>query len=252
MNNLITKDNHQISFLENEMPDNETVLIMAHGITVNKDENGFFVELEKKYNEENFSTIRFDFRGHGDSHIKDIDCTITGMIEDLFTVINYAKNKYKKVNLLATSFGCSISLLFLKHFKKNKLKKIVFVNPVISYKTTFTDTDLPWGKSFFPQQGIESAIDSAPILIGRRKFKTGSKMISELFYYEPEKVNIEAIPLSLHQGTNDTMVSYKSCLDYYERFNNGIIQMNTYNASHGITEERGKLYVNIHKFLIDA
>ncbi|KYG71960.1 alpha/beta hydrolase [Roseivirga echinicomitans] len=252
MNKLITKDNHQISFLENEISDNETVLIMAHGITVNKDENGFFVELEKKYNAEDFSTIRFDFRGHGDSPIKDIDCTITGMIEDLYTVINYAKNKYKKVNLLATSFGCSISLLLLKHFKKNKLNKIVFVNPVISYKTTFTDTDLPWGNSFFPQKGIESAIDSAPILIGRRKFKTGSKMISELFYYEPEKVKIKEIPLSLHHGTNDTMVSYKSCSDYYESCKSGKIQMTAYNASHGITEEREKLYINIDKFLIDA
>ena len=248
-NKIITKDNHDISFIEKETASNENILIMAHGITVNKSESGLFDEFEGIFNDHNWNTIRFDFRGHGDSHLKNIDCTIIGMIEDLYCIVKYSQEKYKNIYILATSFGASITLLFLKMFKKAPIKGLMLICPVIDYKTTFTETKLPWGKSFFPQNGIESAISSSPILIGSRKFQASSKMVSELYYLDPSNVEIKNIPISLHHGINDDMVSYDSCLDYYNKFkNNCNMEMHTYNASHGIKEERPKLIENIKKY----
>jgi len=54
------------------------IIIFAHGMTVDKDDEGIFVRAEKELNRLEFSTLRFDFRAHGKSQGNSItDFTIS-------------------------------------------------------------------------------------------------------------------------------------------------------------------------------
>ena len=240
-----TKDGHVISYIEKEINKSKPMVIMSHGITVDKSENGLFDILEKKFNRIDYNKIRYDFRGHGQSPIKDINCTIAGMILDLNEIYNYSSIKYEKVILLSTSFGSSINLLFLSQIKANNIDKVIFVNPVLSYRTTFTQTELNWGKSFFPQTGMSDAIIKAPIIIGSRKFKLSPNMAAEFYFYRPEEIGWNTdIHLFLHHGVKDDKVSFQTCREYHLK-NSKSTSFYSYEDSHGIKKQREVLLKNI-------
>ncbi|OGK09444.1 hypothetical protein A2767_05355 [Candidatus Roizmanbacteria bacterium RIFCSPHIGHO2_01_FULL_35_10] len=71
-------------------PTNKAV-ILAHGLTVDKDEEGIFVELAELLKKKGFAVFRFDFRGHGESEGKSIDTTISGEVADIKSAINFVK-----------------------------------------------------------------------------------------------------------------------------------------------------------------
>ncbi|MEX2028334.1 MAG: alpha/beta fold hydrolase [Candidatus Curtissbacteria bacterium] len=59
-------------------------IIFCHGTTMNKDRESIFTRVEPLLNERGFSTLRFDFRGHGKSSGDPTgDFTISGEITDL-------------------------------------------------------------------------------------------------------------------------------------------------------------------------
>ena len=88
-------------------------IILAHGITVDKDESGIFGDLAEALKEKGFAVFRFDFRGHGESGGKPIDMTISGEIADLKAAVEQVKKAgYKNIGLLAASFGGGIATLY--------------------------------------------------------------------------------------------------------------------------------------------
>ncbi len=249
---IITNDGHNVTYIEKRVDSSSPLIIFSHGITVNKSENGLFEEFEKYFNKEGLNTIRYDFRGHGESPIKDQDCTIMGMIQDFISIYKYSELHYDKVFLISTSFGCSINLLALNELATPKLKKIIFINPVVDYKKTFTKTKLPWAKSFFPQTGMQDAIANSPLIVGSRKFKLGSKMAMEMYYLEPEMVTLSSkISMDYHHGTLDTMVPYESTVELYNKSKCNS-KLYTYEASHGIKEERETLILNVKRSIKEA
>lgn len=248
---ILSPDGHRIAYIESGS-NNETVLLMCHGITVNKSENGTYDDFAAKAESRGWNTFRFDFRGHGQSEVPANHTTITGMILDLYTVVDYLKSKYKNIYFLGTSFGASIFLLYAKKFPIDIVRKACFWNPVIDYASTFTNTDLAWGSSFFPQGGVECALKESPVFIGRRRFEANANMVLELFYYAPQTLSwAKELPLVILHGVNDTMVSYQASKKYAEENSGSNVQLYTYQASHGLTEEREKVFSDTLKFLFD-
>ena len=63
-----TNDNFILEGDFTKIEDSVKGVILAHGMTVNRDDEGIFVRAESKLNELGFSTLKFDFRGHAKSH----------------------------------------------------------------------------------------------------------------------------------------------------------------------------------------
>jgi len=87
----------------------EYAIIMAHGSPSSKDQSRL-VELAEEFNENDFSVLRFDFSGSGESDGGDI--IIGNQVEDLEAAMNYIKERgYTKLGLFGESLGGLISLM---------------------------------------------------------------------------------------------------------------------------------------------
>src|ERR1700753_2701266 len=63
--------------------------LMAHGINMDKNEwNNLHFKISNDLNEQNISTFRFDYRGHGESKGSIRDMTIIGEYLDVVSSVN--------------------------------------------------------------------------------------------------------------------------------------------------------------------
>jgi predicted alpha/beta-fold hydrolase len=91
---LTTPDKIQIvGILSKAKKDNDKIIVLCHGLTVDKDEGGIFRQLSENLVENGFDCFRFDFRGHGESGGKQEEMTIAGELTDLLTVVNFIKSQ---------------------------------------------------------------------------------------------------------------------------------------------------------------
>lgn len=106
---LYIKTSDGIKIAINHFMDNkEQVLIIANGWTMSKD-SSFIREMANLF-AKTFDVISFDFRGHGKS--SGIYTFTSKEPEDLKSVVNYAKNIYKKIYLIGFSLGGAISIIY--------------------------------------------------------------------------------------------------------------------------------------------
>lgn len=173
-----TEDGHKIPVILTKN-NNQHLLIMSHGITTEKTEDGLYSEFSKNILFKNFDSLMFDFRGHGDSLIPFRAISIEGEIIDLKVVLNWAQNQnYQTISYLGSSFGASIALLVSVSYDLTLLSSAVFWNPVIDYKILSDNIDIEWPP----------------------------KMIQEMRRMKPQDVQWPNIPLLIIHGKSDTIV----------------------------------------------
>lgn len=195
------------------------VAILAHGITVEKDEGGFYSNLSKELTADGIRTIRFDFRGHGESGGFSNEMTIAGEITDLTTVIEFARKRFGgPIAIVATSFGASIALLYAA-LKTTSVKTYVLLCPVIDYSRTFLKPVTPWGKKEFGPKRLEIARKRGFLSVGG--FRLGTKLFTEFMFYKPGEILAElSIPTLLVHGTKDSMVPFAVSKAYTRKARN--------------------------------
>lgn len=105
------------------------LVIIAHGWGGNRlgTWNAFFVKAAREFQKNNFSVLRFDFRGSGDSEGKFEDQTITSMLKDLENIITqiseFPEIDKEKICLIGHSQGGYISLL--QAIKDKRIKCLI-------------------------------------------------------------------------------------------------------------------------------
>jgi predicted alpha/beta-fold hydrolase len=200
----------------------EKTLILLHGIATNKNEyHDFYKTLSLDLIKNNYSTVRIDFRGHGDSVLPPSEFTISSQVEDLITTIYWLiKEKgFKKVNLLGTSFGAA-PCIFVSNILPHFIDEVFLISPVLDYNKTFITPMSEWGKDLF-----KNIIDD--VLIKKQKL-----YISDTFYIhsrlvaEMEIINIlsfvnktNRIFHTIH-GDADSMVDYSITLEASQEVKN--------------------------------
>lgn len=214
-------------------------VIYAHGMTVDKDDEGIFVRSETFLNEKGYSTIRFDFRAHGKSSGDSVkDVTISGELKDLDTVFSFIKEKgYSWIGLAGASFGGGISALYAGEHPQS-IQKLFLANPVLDYEKCFLNPTTPWAKDYF-KNSIERYVQNGFIEIGSRKFKVGKGLFEQMTNYFPctslKKYNN---PLLIVHGDQDSKVSHQDVKDCFSKIKNPHKQLVIIKGSeHGFHEE---------------
>lgn len=196
-------------------------LIFAHGMTVDKDDEGIFVRGEAELNALDFATLRFDFRSHGESTGASAqDFTISGELQDLETVVEYLKQQgYTWIGLAGASFGGGVSALYAGA-NSEKIQALFLANPVLNYRKCFLEPKTSWAKKYF-KNAIERAGHNGYIKVGSRQFKVGLQLLKEMSLYFPYQV-LEHYPhpLIVVHGTEDSKVSYQDTYDAYQQLPN--------------------------------
>lgn len=212
-------------------PSNKCV-ILCHGITVDKEEDGGFSPLAQTLNSYGFDAFRFDFRGHGESYGKIVNMTITGEISDLLSAKKFLKSKgYLNFAIVGASFGAIPSVYCAN---RNDIKCLILWYPVLDLVKTFLNPKLPWAKKSFNKKGFGMLSKKGYLLLGVSKL--GKKLISEMSFYKPfEQLSKINIPVLTMHGDKDTYVPY-SVAKRYGKPNSKSRFITLHDAEHGPTE----------------
>lgn len=234
-----TPDGYTLSAIYNKVPQSFKIVVFAHGMTVNKDDEGIFVRSEKLLNDAGISTIRFDFRAHGESTgNSQNDFTITGELTDLETIVNCVRQDgFEWIGLAGASFGGSIAALYSGSHNEG-IQALALANPVLDYKKCFLEPTTPWARKHF--EGVLEVIKKDGFVkIGSRQFKAGERLFDEMQHYYPFKVlDSYKQPLLITHGTVDNKVSYQDVKDVAESLSSEYIQFETIEGSeHGFHDE---------------
>jgi pimeloyl-ACP methyl ester carboxylesterase len=215
------------------------LVLLSHGIVSNKDEDGDFSELAEKWLAPEFDSIRYDFRGHGQSTVKSKDVTISGEILDLMAVVGWARQQgYSELYHVAASFGASIALLAASRFNFGDFSRAVFWNPVTSYINTFVHAKVEWGRTYFDQESNDELAYRSGTRIPESKFVIGPRMTMEFLFYKPEDVVWPAdLPLLIIHGDADTYVPHSDSAKYQERNSQSVILHTLQGVDHGFDDK---------------
>ncbi len=199
------------------------VIVLAHGLTVDKDEEGIFVDLAELLKENSYAVFRLDFRGHGESEGESIDTTISGEVSDVDDSIKLVETEgYKNIGLLGASVGGGIAALYSAENQKN-LKCLCLWNPSLNYDHTFLNPITPWLKNRRLQM-MEDLKNKGWTTVGSRKKVYGKKFFEEMTQFYPYKALLKiTIPTVIIHGTNDKYVPYEDAKNYVKNLKNGTL-----------------------------
>jgi pimeloyl-ACP methyl ester carboxylesterase len=107
-----SKDYKLCGILSNPTTDkSHPIIVLCHGFSTSKD-GRTYVRLEEILNHKQYSTLRFDFFGHGESAGEFADITISEAVDDVQSAIRFVKDSgYERIGLVGSSFGGFASIL---------------------------------------------------------------------------------------------------------------------------------------------
>ncbi len=181
-------------------------IILAHGITVDREEEGAFTSLARHLADSGFHSIRFSFRGHGKSSLHSSQMTISGELLDLQAVIDCVlKTEGRIATVVGASFG-AISVSLLAKYLEPQIQCLVFWNPVMDLSKTFINPTTPWGIKNFQGNNIKNLYRDGVLRIDRR-FEVGIAFREELHQFQPMEILLQTkTPLLIAHGDCDTFV----------------------------------------------
>ncbi len=190
-------------------------VLLAHGIFTNKSEFGRFDRQARVLAEDGLRSLRFDFRGHGEHRMPWIDVSIGGMVLDFLTCLEYLAALYDgPLYCVAASFGASVALLHQQTAYPVKPERMVLLNPVVEYGSTFVRPLGPAMKEAFTEDKWSSLerlgyLEPLPGVQLSRQFAT------ELMLLRPyEAFAGLSVPTRIIHGTADRRVSCEVTRSY--------------------------------------
>lgn len=184
--------------------------LLAHGITTDKNEwNNFYVDLAQELRKQHFASLRFDFRGHGESAGAQRDITVIGELLDVKASANEVIKRGKNgVSIIATSFGAGSAIMYAAQNKDN-VRCLTLLSPVLDYLATFLEPIVPWAKDSFNTDGFQH-LDKNGFLLLDGEFELGAKLVEEFKILKPyEYLKQIACPVLTIHGDKDSMVPYE-------------------------------------------
>lgn len=201
-----TTDNLKLSAILEESNNKEKIVIMCHGIRGQKFERGVFPDLAEELLKKDIASIRFDFRGHGESEGLDKDVTITKEKEDIESIIKYVTDLgYKQIFLEGSSFATA-AVSLIDYSKYDIIKAII-----IWYGCPDLDV-AKVGNLFSEENRVIAERDgyytSKSVSTGK-DFRFGKKLFDEVYSIKPyENLSKIDLPIIFVHGTKDEVIPY--------------------------------------------
>jgi pimeloyl-ACP methyl ester carboxylesterase len=185
--------------------------VLVHGGGVTRDEGGFFTRTSAGLATAGIATLRFDFRGHGESEGRQEDLTICGVANDIGAAVQQVGSRTggTAVHLLGASFGGGITGFFAARHA-DQVQSLVLINPLLNYKKRFV-ADKPYWSNDQIDETAGRQLTAQGFLDHSPTFKLGRALLNEIFFVQPHLVlpQITAPTLFIH-GTGDTFIPVES------------------------------------------
>lgn len=183
--------------------------VLSHGINSHRQEYlDMFPILASKLSDMGWASLRFDFRGHGDSEGTSLDFSVIGQIIDLRSVVSKIRNDFdwrgQPLGFVGVSFGGGAGVLW--DASEDVFTKLALFAPVLSYRATFLEPTTPWGWKNFSSVALESANSKGYVLVDD-EFKLSARLLEEMRLLDPEKaLQANAHKALVIHGTADSLV----------------------------------------------
>lgn len=188
-------------------------VILCHGITSDKNEEGIFKKLADALVLSGYSVMRFDFRAHGGSEGDGLNLTLSGEVSDLKSIIDFLKKDYLEFAVITASFGTAPVSLYA--FQNNVIKALVLWSPVLNF-IEFFEPSTAWFKKYFGKIAEENIKENGYTEVGSRRFKISENFFKELKNSDNPFENLMKlnIPILFVHGDKDRYVSYDDSVKY--------------------------------------
>lgn len=179
-------------------------VVIAHGLTVDREEDGVFTRLAGELAHAGLPSFRFDYRGHGKSGGRSEDMTVAGEALDLAAALDFSgKLGMKRIGVVAASFaGASTSLIVPI---RPEVAALVMWNAVVDFAPIFSP-DNPDAREFW-NGARETARKTGYVETGPGKFRLGRALMEEMDTFRPAELLARLrIPVQFIHGDADTLV----------------------------------------------
>ena len=197
--------------------DKKILILWLHGITVNKDEYlGFFKDGAEYMSQKGIDSLRIDFRGHGDSSGTSLDFSIVGQMIDIDSAIQYILQSYQpttiKLHIVGCSFGAPPAIYAAANYSQY-VRSLILISPVLSYRRTFLEPEVEWGKSIFNKKSMSNLSRTKQLYI-EDTFPVSIRLIEEMKILRPDLTlrDLQQNIVIIH-GDADSMVPYRVSKD---------------------------------------
>jgi len=194
----------------------DDVIIWMHGISVDKDEYlGFFRDGALWFVHQGVSSIRFDFRGHGESSGTSLDFSVVGQNLDVRAIIDLAQGQFglgPRIHIIGASFGAPPAIFAAARYP-SAVHSVSLIAPVLSYDRTFLHAETDWARELFSAEKLEQ-LDATGRLYFDESFYIGHHLVEEMRLINPASAlaDLEQSVLVVH-GDRDSMVPYDATVE---------------------------------------
>lgn len=187
-------------------------VVLAHGILVEKDYGDFYPALAKALARHGFESLRFDFRGHGESEGRLEEMTIAGEVEDLATAVRFLRGRRAlHIGIVGTSFGAGIAVIYAAQAPRTPFA-LVLLSSILDFRRGFLEPETPWAKKWFTPSAFAAAYARGTLDLAG--LSLGITLVREFEAVHPAKVlrNLIAPVLMVH-GAQDPIASFPAAND---------------------------------------
>lgn len=231
--------------------------VMAHGILESKDEyGGFYIDIAEALAKHGISSLRFDFRGHGESSGTTMDISVIGDVIDLNAGVGQLPvEPGRQFALIGTSFGAGPSVFFTSEWSR-RVSCLALIAPVLDYTRTFLKPTTPWAMQSFTPDALGKLAERGYLLLDGNN-RLSPRLIEEFRLLRPfEELSRLSQPTLIIHGDRDSMVPYDVSLDAANKGSH--IRLHTlHGADHGFTDseddtDKSPQSLNNRKQLVEA
>ncbi len=202
----LANENQRIFAVVHDMGNESPVVVMFHGFTGNHIESHFlFARLSKELEKKGISSVRFDFRGSGDSDGTFEEMTLSSEISDAKTVVEYARKRFGgNLGILGLSMGGTVALMTAPELNP---KALCLWAPASKNKEVFSQGGMPKpeGQKLIDVGGLNVSTEFAKEVLTFDAFSNAKNY---------------AGPSVIIHGTADPTVPFEHSKDLVKEFEN--------------------------------
>ncbi|ANU76570.1 alpha/beta hydrolase [Blautia pseudococcoides] len=182
----------------------DKVILAVHGNQSSKTDVPIRI-LAETAQAKGYQVLSFDLPEHGERKGRQIPCKVQNCVEELKTVMEYVKGKWKSAGLFACSMGAYFSLLA---YRDEKIEKCLFLSPVVDMGRLIENM-MTWFH-VTPEQLEASGELDTPI---------GQKLYWDYYCYTREHpIEKWNVPTYILYGNEDDLCEYDRIKRFTEQF----------------------------------